>query len=207
VRKHTPEEAAAAKERAKIRFRAYKKIWASKNKDKIHASYVRCKVRHRASMRAWYDKNKDKVLAYGKEWNNKNRDKRIAYKRTHNLKYSHTWGYKLRSFASHQVRGAIKNTRSRKNSKSAKYLGCSFEFFKQWIQSKFEPWMTWENHGEWHIDHIIPLSTLNEASSEHEIACVLHYSNLRPLSKTENMKKHARPLDYVQPELPLEIAC
>jgi hypothetical protein len=45
-------------------------------------------------------------------------------------------------------------------------LGCSFEELKLYLESKFEPWMDWNNQGlyngefdyGWDIDHILPIS-------------------------------------------------
>ena len=60
----------------------------------------------------------------------------------------------------------------KKNTKTEQILGCSFDEFKQYLESQFESWMTWDNHGlykrdtynyGWDIDHIIPSSSgLNE---------------------------------------------
>lgn len=73
-----------------------------------------------------------------------------------------------------------------KKSKTQEILGCSFEDFKSYIESKFEPWMNWNNRGKyngelnygWDIDHIIPLSS---AKTEEEIIKLNHYTNLQPL--------------------------
>jgi hypothetical protein len=46
--------------------------------------------------------------------------------------------------------------------------------------------MSWENRDEWHIDHIIPLSSAN---SEEELYKLCHYTNLQPLWAEENIKK------------------
>ena len=54
------------------------------------------------------------------------------------------------------------------------------------IESQFEPWMTWDNHGEWHIDHIIPLAS---ATTKEEIKKLCHYTNLQPLLAEENLSK------------------
>jgi hypothetical protein len=37
------------------------------------------------------------------------------------------------------------------------YLGCNIEEFKKHIEAQFVENMTWDNHGEWHIDKLIPL--------------------------------------------------
>jgi hypothetical protein len=46
--------------------------------------------------------------------------------------------------------------------------------------------MTWDNRSEWHLDHIIPLSS---AKTEEELYKLCHYTNLQPLWAVENMKK------------------
>jgi hypothetical protein len=46
--------------------------------------------------------------------------------------------------------------------------------------------MTWDNHGEWHIDHIIPISS---GKTEDEVLKLCHYTNLQPLWKEDNLKK------------------
>ena len=46
--------------------------------------------------------------------------------------------------------------------------------------------MTWENHGEWHLDHIVPVSL---GETEEEIVSLNHYTNLQPLWKDDNLIK------------------
>lgn len=78
-----------------------------------------------------------------------------------------------------------------KSKKTTTILGCSFEEFKLYLESKFEIWMNWENQGlyngefnyGWDIDHIIPLSSAN---SEEEIIRLNHYTNLQPLCSLVN---------------------
>lgn len=49
--------------------------------------------------------------------------------------------------------------------------------------------MCWENHGEWHLDHIIPISY---AKTEKEILDLNHYTNYQPLWKLDNLTKGNR---------------
>ena len=42
-------------------------------------------------------------------------------------------------------------------------LGADYETVFKHIKNQFVEGMSWANHGEWHIDHIIPLaSAINE---------------------------------------------
>lgn len=49
--------------------------------------------------------------------------------------------------------------------------------------------MTFENHGEWHLDHIIPLAS---AINEEDIIKLNHYTNFQPLWSKENLKKGSK---------------
>lgn len=80
----------------------------------------------------------------------------------------------------------IKN--NQKSGSAVKDLGCSIEDFKKYLQSKFQDGMTWENYGEWHIDHIKPLSLFNLTDKQQFLqAC--NYINLQPLWAEENLRK------------------
>lgn len=84
-----------------------------------------------------------------------------------------------------------------KSDSTRKLLGCSPEELRIYLESKFEPGMTWENHGrgpdKWHIDHIIPCATFDLSKREHQRRC-FHFSNLRPLWETDNLRKGAKVL-------------
>lgn len=84
------------------------------------------------------------------------------------------------------IRQSFKRSSYTKNSKTYQILGCSFEEVKQYLENKFEDWMSWDNRGlyngtpnyGWDIDHIIPLAS---ATTEDELIKLNHYSNLQPL--------------------------
>ena len=74
----------------------------------------------------------------------------------------------------------------RSDTRTEQILGCNYIILKEYFESKFNDGMNWENRGEWHIDHIIPLSS---AKSEEEIYRLCHYTNLQPLWAEDNLKK------------------
>ena len=54
--------------------------------------------------------------------------------------------------------------------------------------------MTWENHGEWHIDHIKPCASFNLLNEDEQKKC-FHYTNLQPLWASENLSKGCKYVD------------
>jgi hypothetical protein len=65
-------------------------------------------------------------------------------------------------------------------------LGCSYEDFKLHIEAQFVSGMSWENRSEWHLDHIIPVSS---AINEDDLIRLNHYTNFQPLWAVDNLKK------------------
>jgi hypothetical protein len=47
--------------------------------------------------------------------------------------------------------------------------------------------LSWENHGEWHLDHIKPISL---AKDESEVIALNHYTNFQPMWAIDNLKKY-----------------
>jgi hypothetical protein len=82
----------------------------------------------------------------------------------------------------------IKCTGQRKQRKSSAYLGCSLMSAKAHIESQFKPGMTWENHGQWEVDHIHPLDAF-DLTDQNILMQASHYTNLQPLWKRDNRAK------------------
>lgn len=70
-----------------------------------------------------------------------------------------------------------------------KLLGCSFETAKQYLESQFQSGMSWDNYGDWHIDHIIPCDFFDLTKNENQLLC-FNYRNLRPMWAKENIAKN-----------------
>jgi hypothetical protein len=67
--------------------------------------------------------------------------------------------------------------------------------------------MSWENYGEWQIDHIIPLAAFNyETPFDMDFQRAWSLSNLQPLWALENMSKGDKLSKPFQPSLALSIA-
>ena len=67
-------------------------------------------------------------------------------------------------------------------------IGCSKKELVIHLESMFVEGMSWENYGDWQIDHIKPCSSFNLLDSSEQEKC-FHYSNLQPLWAVDNKKK------------------
>jgi hypothetical protein len=66
--------------------------------------------------------------------------------------------------------------------------------FKLHIEQQFVDGMTWDNWGEWHLDHIRPLASFNLVDRD-QFLTACHYSNYQPLWATDNLIKGAQFID------------
>lgn len=79
----------------------------------------------------------------------------------------------------------------RKSGSAIALLGCTVEDAKRHIEAQFLPGMSWENWGEWHVDHIRPLASFDLADPD-QLARACHFTNLQPLWALDNLTKGAR---------------
>lgn len=109
--------------------------------------------------------------------------------RARNLRYKTDPKYKLSCLLRGRLKSVLRG--ESKAGSAVRDLGCTIEVLKIYLESKFQPGMTWENWSRdgWHIDHIIPLASFDLTDRERFLkAC--HYTNLQPLWAKQNLKKH-----------------
>ena len=131
-----------------------------REKSKRYRNKHRVKVNKRK--KSYYAVNKDKINQY------------YVTKRKTNLQF------KLCSILRSRLYSVIKN--NYKVGSAVKDLGCSVDELKVYLESKFQPGMTWDNHGlhGWHIDHIKPLASF-DLTDRKQLLEACHYTNLEPL--------------------------
>jgi hypothetical protein len=72
-------------------------------------------------------------------------------------------------------------------------LGYTLQQLRERLESLFKEGMTWENYGEWHVDHIRPVSGFHFISiDDPEFQQCWALENLQPLWAEENMRKGAK---------------
>ena len=174
----------------KNKINKYHQRWAIENKDKINKykadnpdkirlwqnrDYLKHKQEYLLRANKYYIKNKEKVIEQGRIYNNMRRKTDIKYKILCNL----------RRRLNHTI------TKGFKSAKTLELLGCSVNFLKKYLESRFKEGMNWNNYGMfgWHIDHIMPCNSFDLTRPEEQIKC-FNYTNLQPLWAKENSVKH-----------------
>jgi hypothetical protein len=93
-------------------------------------------------------------------------------------------GAKLRNRINVVLRSRIKGSKHR-STKVSELLGCSIEDYMYYIEQQWQPGMTWDNWGVWHIDHIRPCKSFDLTDPVQVKQC-FRYTNTRPLWATQN---------------------
>lgn len=146
--------------------------------------------RERATARKYKLENKDKIKEQRKIYVENNIEHIRAQKRKYDKdRRNRDINFKLAATLRNRVGKALK--RNSKTGSAVADLGCSIQEFKFYIEAKFLPGMTWDNHGEWHLDHILPLASFDLTNRE-EFLKACHYSNYQPLWSLDNIIKGAK---------------
>jgi hypothetical protein len=173
--------------------------WRKNNKEYMSKKN---KIRHKENMlveeyrkenvtraQKWYFENKQKKFVYDKKRREENpqrmRDTRNKWKKK---QWTIKSEYMIKEILSKRVRNALNAVYVKKVARTKNLVGCEISFLRQYIANKFKKGMSWDNYGEWEIDHIRPCSSYNLKDPEHQLEC-FNYSNLQPLWKKENRKK------------------
>lgn len=180
----------------------------NEKKKALENRLIKQKLKEDALMLLNIEKERKRQELERKRLAKEERNRMIAYKKTDEYKIEQKnkdnarryekWKFKFKNdplFALKKrlrtlIRGSFrKSGYTNFTMKTESIVGISYNEFKIYMESKFVNGMSWDNRGEWHIDHIIPLSS---AKSEDELIALSHYTNLQPLWAMDNLKKGAR---------------
>ena len=157
------------------------------NKEKIKEYYKEYRKAKKEKIKEYRKANKEKAKQYNKEYYKDNKDKLIEKQNKYRSKRRKTHPlFKLMCNLRHRTWSAFKNKGYTKKTKTQEMLGVDWDVCKSHIERQFIKGMSWDNQGEWHIDHIIPLASAN---TEEQLKKLCHYSNLQPLWAVDNLMK------------------
>jgi hypothetical protein len=92
---------------------------------------------------------------------------------------------RIRDSLNKRIKGALF---SKKYKKTLDYVGCSIEELQKWFETLFKDGMSWDNYGQWHIDHVKPCSSYDLSKEDQIIEC-FNWKNLQPLWAKDNLTK------------------
>lgn len=176
------------------------------NKEKLQKQRKEYNLKNKERNKQKYLNNIDKIKKYNlnrkkymqeylKRWRFNNKEKTKAYRKNRTLSLNE----KIIKLIRRRLLISINLAGVKKCEPTTKLIGCSIDFLKEYIESKFTKGMTWENRGNngWHIDHIIPCSLFDLSKPEQQKLC-FHYTNLQPLwATTEIAIKYGEDKNYI----------
>ncbi len=143
----------------------------------------------------YYENNKIEILRKQREYLDLDAN-RLRNNKRKNEKFKNDPKFKLISKRRSRRYEVIKN---KAKNQTITDLGCSVEEWKQYLETKFDQDMSWDNYGPyWHVDEIIPCSAWNQDDLIEQKAC-WHYLNSQPLEAKANISKSgANRKDYIK---------
>lgn len=188
-KRQTPEAKAKKKEYDKARrqtpeYKAKQDVYQKDYQHNPKAKAYRKAYRQTPEYKA--KRQTPEYKAAQKAWREANREKKLAAnKASHEKRLKRDPLYASKCILRSAVWHAFNRIGQNKPADTQTLLGCDSETAKAHFEALFKEGMTWENHGEWHVDHIRPVSSFKED----ELHLMNHITNLQPLWADENWEK------------------
>lgn len=183
-----------------------------------------CRVCHRDIRREYESRYRegDKSQSYRQEYRAKNAEFLADYQREYLKKpdkreRKKIWArnyarillldptYRLSRNVSRRMRQYL--MKGKDNKHWEKLAGYTVQQLMAHLEKKFVQGMSWDNYGEWQIDHIRPISSFNFASYDcDEFKQCWALSNLQPLWKIDNIRKGNHWTQHLQGVLDADIS-
>jgi hypothetical protein len=160
------------------------------NKEYFKDYYLKNKLKLKEYLKIYNISNRKIIAFKQKEYRKINAEKIRENKRDYiNNKMQNDNLFKFKSNMRCRLNMFFKSKSLKKPFKTEKLLGFDYLTAKIYIENQFKNGMNWDNYGEWHIDHIKPLSL---AKNELDVIELCNYKNLQPLWALENIIKGNR---------------
>ena len=180
----------------KIKAKEYQKQYYLKNKERIKAQTKKYKQDNKEIIKEknkqYNAKNSQTISEQKKKYYRDNKPrimKRIL--KYEKKKYKIDPIYRLNRCTSSALNRGLKfHNLSKNNEHWENLVGYTIQDLKEHLEKLFQPGMTWDNHGEWHIDHIIPQEFFEYTSTNDvEFKYCWSLNNLQPLWAKDNLSK------------------
>ena len=158
---------------------------------KKYFSKPETKERLKINHKNWSEKNKEHLTEYHKKWRTDNIDKWRKTKRVYEKnRKSIDPLYKLISNFRTAIYQVLKESNVEKNRHYFDILQYTPEELIIHLELQFKDTMSWDNYGEWHVDHKLPITSFNiEEMGDKEFMKCWALENLQPMWGEENIRK------------------
>ena len=166
-------------------------IYREKNKEKINESQkiqyqLNPQIQKERSLKWKLNNPENYKLSNSnrsKKWEEKNKEYRKKNKNNYSTqRLKNDPLFKLSRNIRIRINEFIKN----KSKSTELIVGLPFIELKLFLEQKFIHGMSWDNYGDWHIDHKKPICKFDKES---KISTINSLSNLQPLWASENLSK------------------
>ena len=161
-----------------------------KEKEYRRINYVRYREKKISYKKQYIKDNPQKIKQQRKEYNERPevREAKTKYNRDYErIRKANDPLYKFQKNIQSNISRSIRSMGYRKNSRTQDILGCDYNFLIAYLENQFKDGMSWDNYGDWEIDHIKPMSSAKDFS---DVIRLNHYTNLQPLWKKDNRNKY-----------------
>jgi hypothetical protein len=178
-----------------------KKVYYEANKKKINARtkayYKTNNKRLRIQNKKYREANSEKILTRAKTYQKVNKNKiNLRTKKRFQTNSKLRINRSMSGYIAYSLKG------NKENQHWETLIGYSLKELIKHLEKLFKPGMTWNNYGEWHIDHIIPVSVHNFTKPEHrDFKRCWALKNLQPMWAKDNLRKQAKINKHFQPSL------
>jgi hypothetical protein len=154
------------------------------------------KEKRKLFYKEWSKENKELIKENHTKWREENREHVNKYAREYEARRcANDPKYKLSKRTRTAVYTCLKEANVAKYRKTFELLGYTIDELMKHLEALFTTGMTWDNYGEWHVDHKIPMSSfLFESTEDLEFKECWKLSNLQPLWGPDNLSKGTKLL-------------
>ena len=158
---------------------------------KRYESNPKIKDKRSKYYKVWSKDNKVKLKNYNQNWNKENREHVNEYKRNYErMKCATDPRYKISKRTRTAVYTCLKEANVSKYRSTFSIIGYGIDELMEHLEKQFVDGMTWENYGEWHVDHKKPMSSFTFKSVDDiEFKECWELDNLQPLWGEDNLSK------------------
>ena len=156
---------------------------------KKYCSKPEIKKRKKETYYKWVEENKEHRENYMLEYREKNAEKIRKNRRVYEkFKKDNDPHYRLSCYTRTAVYTCLKENNISKYKSTFDLLPFTLEELIYHLEKQFTKGMDWDNYGDWHLDHIIPMNSFDFDEGNSFTEC-WSLSNLQPLWGVENLSK------------------